>query len=633
MVDKIQTLGGYIHEYQKSVNEPEAFWSRIAENFHWRKKWDKVVDWNFAEPKINWFVNGKLNITENILDRHLYTKGDQTAIIWEPNEPGEEHIEVTYRELYEKVCQFSNAMKAKGIEKGDRVIIYMPMVPEAAIAMLACARIGAVHSVVFAGFSASSLSDRINDCQAKMVLTADGNFRGSKKIPVKAVVDEALESCTTIETVISLKRTGTEVTMVEGRDVWWHDAIEGQPLENKAEEMDSEDMLFILYTSGSTGKPKGVVHTCGGYMVYAHYSFANVFQYGAGDVYWCTADVGWITGHSYIVYGPLLAGATTVMFEGVPTYPDAGRFWQIIDKYKVNQFYTAPTAIRALQAYGLEPLEPYSLSSLKVIGSVGEPINEEAWHWYHDHVGKGKCPIVDTWWQTETGGIMISPIPGVTPTKPAYATLPLPGIQPIIVDNEGNELKGKSVEGNLCIKYPWPSMLRTTYGDHERCKQTYFSTFENLYFTGDGVKRDEDGYYRILGRVDDVMNVSGHRMGTAEVENAINEHPRVVESAVVGYPHDIKGQGIYAYVIADMDGRTAENLIKEIKDTVSKIIGPIAKPDQIQIVSGLPKTRSGKIMRRILRKAASGDTANMGDTSTLLNPEVVDEILKGLGVS
>lgn len=630
MVDKIQTLGGYIHEYQKSVNEPEAFWSRIAENFHWRKKWDKVVDWNFAEPKINWFVNGKLNITENILDRHLYTKGDQTAIIWEPNEPGEEHIEVTYRELYEKVCQFSNAMKAKGIEKGDRVIIYMPMVPEAAIAMLACARIGAVHSVVFAGFSASSLSDRINDCQAKMVLTADGNFRGNKKIPVKAVVDEALESCTTIETVISLKRTGTEVTMVEGRDVWWHDAIEGQPLENKAEEMDSEDMLFILYTSGSTGKPKGVVHTCGGYMVYAHYSFANVFQYGAGDVYWCTADVGWITGHSYIVYGPLLAGATTVMFEGVPTYPDAGRFWQIIDKYKVNQFYTAPTAIRALQAYGLEPLEPYSLSSLKVIGSVGEPINEEAWHWYHDHVGKGKCPIVDTWWQTETGGIMISPIPGVTPTKPAYATLPLPGIQPIIVDNDGNELAGKSVEGNLCIKYPWPSMLRTTYGDHERCKQTYFSTFKNLYFTGDGVKRDEDGYYRILGRVDDVMNVSGHRMGTAEVENAINEHPRVVESAVVGYPHDIKGQGIYAFVIADLEGRTAENLIKEIKDTVSKIIGPIAKPDQIQIVSGLPKTRSGKIMRRILRKAASGDTTNMGDTSTLLNPEVVDEILKGI---
>ncbi|MEQ8712470.1 MAG: acetate--CoA ligase [Cyclobacteriaceae bacterium] len=630
MVDKIQTLGGYIHEYQKSVNEPEAFWSRIAENFHWRKKWDKVVDWNFSEPKVNWFVNGKLNITENILDRHLYTKGDQTAIIWEPNEPGKEHIEVTYRELYEKVCQFANAMKARGIEKGDRVIIYMPMVPEAAIAMLACARIGAVHSVVFAGFSATSLSDRINDCQAKMVLTADGNFRGNKKIPVKAVVDEALETCTTIETVISLKRTGTEVTMVEGRDLWWHDAIAGQPLENKAEEMDSEDMLCILYTSGSTGKPKGVVHTCGGYMIYTHYSFANVFQYGAGDVYWCTADVGWITGHSYIVYGPLLAGATTVMFEGVPTYPDAGRFWQVVDKYKVNQFYTAPTAIRALQAYGLKPLEPYSLSSLKVIGSVGEPINEEAWHWYHDHVGKGKCPIVDTWWQTETGGIMISPIPGVTPTKPAYATLPLPGIQPIIVDNEGKELPGKSVEGNLCIKYPWPSMLRTIYGDHERCKQTYFSTFKNMYFTGDGVKRDEDGYYRILGRVDDVINVSGHRMGTAEVENAINEHPRVVESAVVGYPHDIKGQGIYAFVIADMEGRTAENLIEEIKDTVSKIIGPIAKPDQVQIVSGLPKTRSGKIMRRILRKAASGDTANMGDTSTLLNPEVVEEIVKGI---
>ncbi|MEM8893240.1 MAG: acetate--CoA ligase, partial [Bacteroidota bacterium] len=558
------------------------------------------------------------------------TKGDDTAIIWEPNEPDEPHMEITYRELYEKVCQFSNAMKAKGIGKGDRVIIYMPMVPEAAVAMLACARIGAVHSVVFAGFSSTSLADRINDCQAKAVLTSDGNFRGAKKIPVKAVVDEALESCDSIETVFVLKRTETEVTMAAGRDVWWHEAVEGQPTDFPAEVMDSEDMLFILYTSGSTGKPKGVVHTCGGYMIYTYYSFMNVFQYNQGDIYWCTADVGWITGHSYIVYGPLLAGATTVMFEGVPTYPNPSRFWEVVDKFKVNQFYTAPTAIRALQAYGLEPVEKYSLDSLKVIGSVGEPINEEAWHWYHDHIGKGNCPLVDTWWQTETGGIMISAIAGVTPNKPAHASLPLPGIQPIIVDAEGKELMGNNVEGNLCVKFPWPSILRTTYGDHERCKQTYFSTYPGLYFTGDGAKRDHDGYIRILGRVDDVINVSGHRMGTAEVENAINEHPKVVESAVVGYPHDVKGQGIYAYAICDMEGRTEENLIKEIKQTVRNIIGPIATPDKVQVVSGLPKTRSGKIMRRILRKVAEGDISNLGDTSTLLNPEIVDELTKHL---
>lgn len=629
MSDQIKTLGGYIYEYQRSVQNPEGFWGKIAETFHWQKKWDEVVKWDFDGPDVKWFINGKMNITENILDRHLFTHGDKPAIIWEPNDPNEAHITWTYRELYEKVCQFSNAMKAQGIQKGDRVIIYMPMVPEAAVAMLACARVGAVHSVVFAGFSANSLSDRINDCQAKMVLTSDGNFRGGKQIPVKAVVDEALESCDSIEKVIVLNRTGQEVTMKEGRDIWWQDAIDAQPLESKAEVMDSEDLFFILYTSGSTGKPKGVVHTCGGYMVYARYSFENVFQYEQGDVYWCTADIGWITGHTYIVYGPLLAGATTVMFEGVPTFPDAGRFWAVCDKHEVNQFYTAPTAIRALQAFGTEPLEPYSLASLKVIGSVGEPINEEAWHWYHDHVGKGRCPIVDTWWQTETGGIMISPIAGVTPTKPAYATMPLPGIQPIIVDGEGNELKGNSVEGNLCVKYPWPSMLRTTYGDHERCKQTYFSTFPGYYFTGDGVKRDEDGYYRILGRVDDVINVSGHRMGTAEVENAINEHPKVVESAVVGYPHDIKGQGIYAYVICDLEGRSEDSLKQEIRETVTKIIGPIAKPDQIQIVPGLPKTRSGKIMRRILRKIAAGDASNLGDISTLLNPEVVEAIKEG----
>ena len=632
MSHKIQTLSGYIHEYQKSVLEPEAFWDRIAESFHWKKTWEKTLEWNFDGPDVKWFVNGKLNITENIFERYLHTKGDTPAILWEPNDPNEEGRTITYSELYEMTNQFCNAMEAHGIGRGDRVIIYMPMVPEAAVAMLACARIGAIHSVVFAGFSSSALADRIIDCSAKAVLTSDGNFRGAKQIPVKAVVDEALEKCDTIEKVIVYQRTNDEVTMVEGRDIWWHDAMAGQPTVYKAQEMDSEDMLFILYTSGSTGKPKGVVHTTGGYMVYAQYSFENVFQYTQGDIYWCTADIGWITGHSYIVYGPLLAGATTLMFEGVPTFPDAGRFWAICDKYKVNQFYTAPTAIRALQAYGLEPLEPYKLDSLKVIGSVGEPINEEAWHWYHAHVGKGNCPLVDTWWQTETGGIMISALAGITPNKPAHASLPLPGIQPVIVDAEGKELTGNNVEGNLCIKFPWPSMIRTTYGDHEKCRNVYFSAYKGMYFTGDGAKRDHDGYLRILGRVDDVINVSGHRMGTAEVENAINEHPKVVESAVVGYPHDVKGQGIYAYVICDMEGRTEESLIAEIKDTVRNIIGPIAKPDIVQIVPGLPKTRSGKIMRRILRKVASKDISNLGDTSTLLNPEVVDAIIEGAGV-
>ena len=629
MNQKIQSLSGYLHEYQKSIHQPEKFWSRIASSFYWRKPWDRVLSWDFKGPDVKWFENAKLNITENIFEKHLFTHGDKTAIIWEPNDPNEEAIHLSYRELFEKTCQFSNALEAEGVKKGDRVIIYMPMIPEAAIAMLACARIGAVHSVVFAGFSSSALADRIEDCQAKMVLTSDGNFRGAKNIAVKAVVDEALEKTSCVETVIVCQRTKAEVQMKTGRDLWWHDVIKGQPVEHQAVTTDSEDLLFILYTSGSTGKPKGVVHTTGGYMVYSQYSFLNVFQYEQDDVYWCTADIGWITGHSYIIYGPLLSGATTLMFEGVPTYPHAGRFWEIVDKYKVNQFYTAPTAIRALQAHGLEPLEPYKLDSLKVIGSVGEPINEEAWHWYHDHIGKGNCPLVDTWWQTETGGIMISPLAGITPNKPAHASLPLPGIQPIIVDAEGNELKGNNVEGNLCIKFPWPSMIRTTYGDHQRCKDTYFSTYPGMYFTGDGVKRDHDGYLRILGRVDDVMNVSGHRMGTAEVENAINEHPKVIESAVVGFPHDIKGQGIYAYVICDMEGRTESGLIDEIKDTVRKIIGPIAKPDQVQIVSGLPKTRSGKIMRRILRKVASNDFSNLGDTSTLLNPEVVEEIIKG----
>ncbi|EPR65869.1 acetate--CoA ligase [Cyclobacterium qasimii] len=629
MSDRIHTLSGYFHEYQKSVADPENFWAKIADSFHWKKRWDKTLEWDFEGPDVKWFLNGKLNITENILERHLYTMGDKPAIIWEPNEPGDPNRIITYMELYEEVCRFSNVLVEKGVEKGDKVIIYMPMVPEAAIAMLACARVGAVHSVVFAGFSSNALADRIIDCKAKVVLTSDGNFRGKKKIPVKSVVDEALEHTDLIETMIVFQRTGQEVTMKEGRDFWWHEAIEGKSKSHEAVEMDSEDELFILYTSGSTGKPKGVVHTCGGYMIYSKYTFENVFQYTPGDVYWCTADVGWITGHSYIVYGPLLTGATTIMFEGVPTYPNPGRFWEIVDKYKVNQFYTAPTAIRALQVHGTEPIAPYKLDSLKVLGSVGEPINEEAWHWYHTHIGKTKCPIVDTWWQTETGGIMVSPLAGITPNKPAFATLPLPGVQLAIMDPEGKELKGNSVEGNLCIKFPWPGMIRTTYGDHDRCKQTYFAAYKGMYFTGDGVKRDHDGYYRILGRVDDVINVSGHRMGTAEVENAINEHPLVVESAVVGYPHPVKGQGIYAYVICDMSNRTEANLVNEIKASVTNMIGPIAKPDKIQIVPGLPKTRSGKIMRRILRKIAEGNMDSLGDTSTLLDPDIVDKIIAG----
>ncbi len=623
-VHRISSLLEYTQTYDRSIKDPEKFWSEIADSFTWRKKWSKTLEWNFKDPNVKWFVDGKLNITENLLDRHLKDRGDQAAILWEPNDPNETGQSITYRELHSKVCQFSNAMISHGVGKGDRVIIYMPMVPEAAVAMMACARIGAVHSVVFAGFSSSALADRINDCEAKMVLTADGNFRGTKTIDVKGVVDEALEKCDSVEKVIVYQRTKSDVKMKEGRDVWWHDTIEGMSEQHDAEEMDAEDLLFILYTSGSTGKPKGVVHTCGGYMIFTYYSFLNVFQYKPGDTYWCTADVGWITGHSYIVYGPLLAGATTIMFEGVPTYPDAGRFWEVCDKHSVNQFYTAPTAIRALQVHGLEPVQKHKLDTLTVIGSVGEPINEEAWHWYHEHIGKGKCPLVDTWWQTETGGIMISALAGITPNKPAHASLPLPGIQPIIVDADGNELEGNNVEGNLCIKHPWPSILRTTYGDHDRCRQTYFSTYKNMYFTGDGAKRDHDGYLRILGRVDDVINVSGHRMGTAEVENAIDEHPKVVESAVVGFPHDIKGQGIYAFVIAEADG-----IEEEIRETVNKMIGPIAKPDYIQLVSGLPKTRSGKIMRRILRKIASKDTDNMGDTSTLLNPEVVEEIIRG----
>ena len=627
-MQRIKSLSDYFKKYELSEKDPESFWSEIAESFTWKKKWDKVLDWDFEKVNINWFQNAKLNITENIFERNLKQRAGKTAIIWEPNDPSESPIHITYKELYEETCRFSNALRAKGIKKGDRVIIYMPMVPEAAIAMLACARVGAVHSVVFAGFSSTSLADRINDCQAKMVLTSDGNFRGSKTIPVKPVVDEALEKCSTIQSVIVLERTKQNVEMINGRDYWWHDCISEEPKVCEAEVLDSEDMLFILYTSGSTGKPKGVVHSSAGYMVYSAYTFQNVFQYDENDIYWCTADVGWITGHSYIVYGPLLCGATTVMFEGVPTFPNVSRFWDIVDKFKINQFYTAPTAIRALQAHGLEPLKNNSLDSLKVIGSVGEPINEEAWHWYHDNIGKGNCPLVDTWWQTETGGIMISALAGITPNKPAHASLPLPGIHPVIVDSEGNELPGNNVQGNLCIKFPWPSIVRTTYGDHQRCINTYFSNYKGMYFTGDGVKRDHDGYLRILGRVDDVINVSGHRMGTAEVENAINEHEDVIESAVVGYPHDIKGEGIYAYVI--INSKSSDDTIKaEIVNVVRRVIGPIAKPDKIQIVSGLPKTRSGKIMRRILRKVASNDFGNLGDTSTLLNPDVVEEIING----
>ena len=625
---QITSFKQYEEDYKKSVENPEQFWGEVAQNFQWRKPWFKVLSWNFNEPNIKWFEGAKLNITENCLDRHLATNGDKPAIVWEPNNPEEESVTYTYKMLHERVCRFANVLKRNGAKKGDRICIYMPMVPELAIAVLACARIGAVHSVIFGGFSAKSIADRINDSHCKVVITADGSYRGNKQIPLKDVIDDALIGCPTVEKCIVLTHVRTPVSMLKGRDVWWEDEVKHVNDICEAEEMDAEDMLFILYTSGSTGKPKGVVHTCGGYMVYAGYTFSNVFNYQPGEVYFCTADIGWITGHSYIVYGPLSQGATSVLFEGIPTYPSPSRFWDIVEKHKVNTLYTAPTAIRSLMSFGEDPLNGKDLSSIRVLGSVGEPINEEAWHWFDEKIGHGKAPIVDTWWQTETGGIMISPIATVTPTKPSFATLPLPGIQPILVDENGNEIEGNGVMGNLCIKFPWPGMLRTTYGDHERCKQTYFSTYENLYFTGDGCLRDEDGYYRITGRVDDVLNVSGHRIGTAEVENAINMHAGVVESAVVGYPHDVKGQGIYAFVIyPEMHGE-AELSKKDILQTVTRVIGAIAKPDKILFVSGLPKTRSGKIMRRILRKIAEGDTTNLGDTSTLLDPGVVEEIIE-----
>jgi acetyl-CoA synthetase len=638
---QINSLEQYQSEYKKSVEDPEKFWGDIAENFYWRKKWESVLNWNFAEPKIEWYKGGKLNITENCIDRHLASMADQPAIIWEPNNPEERVRTVTYARLHKRVCQFAQVLKNNGVKKGDRVCIYMGMVPELAYAVLGCARIGAIHSVIFGGFSAQSIADRLEDAQATFIVTCDGAYRGGKDIPLKSVIDEALIGNKTVKRVIVYTRTRTPVSMIKGRDVWWEDEMEYAETQIEkdgvvsfpAEEMDAEDPLFILYTSGSTGKPKGVVHSVAGYMVWTNYTFVNVFQYQPGDIHFCTADIGWITGHSYIVYGPLSAGATSLMFEGIPTWPDAGRFWDIVEKHKVNCLYTAPTAIRSLMTFGTEPIKGKNLSSLKILGTVGEPINEEAWHWYDENIGQKKCPIVDTWWQTETGGCLISNLAGVTPAKASWATLPLPGVQPLLVDENGKEVTEKDenglMKGNLCMRAPWPGILRTTYGDHERCRTNYFATYPNLYFTGDGALKDENGFYRITGRVDDVLNISGHRIGTAEVENAINMHAGVVESAIVGYPHDIKGQGIYAFVI--YNGHHGDEALRrqDISLTVAKIIGPIAKPDKIQFVSGLPKTRSGKIMRRILRKIAEGETENLGDTSTLLDPSIVDEIKNG----
>lgn len=626
----IKHLEEYYQVYRKSVRNPEVFWEEIAEeHFLWRKKWDNVLSWDFSKPEVKWFEGAQLNITENCIDRHLYTRGDKTAIIFEPNDPKEEAEHITYRQLHDRVCRMANVLKEKGIGKGDRVCIYLPMIPELAISVLACARIGAIHSVVFAGFSSTALATRINDSECKMVITSDGSYRGAKTIDLKGIVDEALEECDCIESVLVAKRINSEINMKEGRDHWLQPLLDDAYHDCVPEIMNAEDPLFILYTSGSTGKPKGMVHTTAGYMVYTAYTFKNVFQYREKDVYWCTADIGWITGHSYIVYGPLCNGATTVMFEGVPSYPDFGRFWDIVEKHKVNQFYTAPTAIRALAKEGVDHLEKHDLSSLKVLGTVGEPINEEAWHWYDDNVGKKKAPIVDTWWQTETGGIMITPIAFATPTKPTYATLPFIGIQPALMDEHGQEIKGNQVDGRLCIKFPWPSMARTIWGNHQRYKDTYFSAYDNKYFTGDGALRDEVGYYRITGRVDDVIIVSGHNLGTAPIEDAINEHPAVAESAIVGFPHDIKGNALYGYVTLKETGesRNHDNLRKEINQLITEQIGPIAKLDKIQFTAGLPKTRSGKIMRRILRKIASKDTSNLGDTSTLLNPEVVQDIM------
>ena len=630
---QISNLEEYHQAYQKSIKQPAQFWEEIAQNFIWKKKWDSVLEWNFKDPKIEWFKGAQLNITENCLDRHLNKFGNQAAIIWEPNNPDEPSLELTYNDLYKKVCQFSHVLKNNGVKKGDTVCIYMGMIPELAIAVLSCARIGAIHSVVFGGFSAQSISDRLHDAKSEFVITCDGAFRGQKNIPLKSVIDEALISCPFVKRVIVYSRTQIPLNMIEGRDTWWEEEIKKIETKNcnifEAEVMEAEDPLFILYTSGSTGKPKGVVHSTAGYMIYTNYTFINTFQYQTNDIFFCTADIGWITGHSYLLYGPLSAGATTVLFEGIPTWPNASRLWDIIDKYKINTLYTAPTAIRSLMSYGLEPLKGKDLSSLKVLGTVGEPINEEAWHWYNTNIGKNKCPIVDTWWQTETGGILISNLAGITPAIPSFATLPMPGIVPCLIDENGKEIEENNVSGNLCIKQAWPSIIRTTFGDHERCRKTYFSTYENKYYTGDGAFRDANGNYRITGRVDDVLNVSGHRIGTAEIENAINQHKGVIESAVVGYPHDIKGQGIYAYIIYNKNIDDVIALNNNITQTVSNIIGPFAKLDKIQFVNGLPKTRSGKIMRRILRKIAENDLNNLGDTTTLLDPNVVNEIKNG----
>ncbi|AZJ31966.1 acetyl-coenzyme A synthetase [Tenacibaculum mesophilum] len=626
----VKTLEEYFQVYRKSVRNPELFWEEIAEeHFVWRKKWDTVLDYNFEKTEFKWFEGAKLNITENCIDRHLHIRGDKTAILFEPNNPKEEAQHISYKELHKRVCKFANVLKDHGIKKGDRVCIYLPMIPELAISVLACARIGAVHSVVFAGFSSTALATRVNDCEAKMVITSDGSYRGTKTIDLKSIVDEALEDCPTIENVLVAKRINSDIQLKEGRDKWLAPLLEEAYQDCVPEIMDAEDPLFILYTSGSTGSPKGMLHTTAGYMVYTAYTFKNVFNYKENDVYWCTADIGWITGHSYIVYGPLANGATTVMFEGVPSYPDFGRFWEIVEKHNINQFYTAPTAIRALAKENLEFVDSHNLSSVKVLGTVGEPINEEAWHWYNDNVGKKKSPIVDTWWQTETGGIMISPLPYITPTKPTYATLPLPGIQIALMDENGKEVKGNQVDGRLCIKYPWPSMARTIWGNHQRYKETYFSAFDDMYFTGDGALRDEVGYYRITGRVDDVIIVSGHNLGTAPIEDAINEHPAVAESAIVGFPHEVKGNALYGYVILKETGevRNQDNLRKEINQIITEHIGPIAKLDKIQFTEGVPKTRSGKIMRRILRKIAHNELDNLGDVSTLLNPEVVQNII------
>ena len=634
MHPRIRTTEEYYADYQQSVEDPDAFWAAAAAPFTWRKKWDTVRGGKFSPAGTStWYAGARLNVSENCLDRHLATRGNKLALIFEPNDPKTRHLRLTYRELHERVGRFANVLKNNGAQKGDRIIVYLPMIPELAVAVLACARIGAVHSVVFAGFSATAIADRVNDTQAAFVLTADGLNRGPKQIPVKAVVDEALQSCPSVRRVVVVEHLGWPVDMVAGRDVWLHDEAKNAADLCPAEEMGAEDPLFILYTSGSTGKPKGVVHSQAGYMVWADYTFRNVFQVEENDVYWCTADLGWVTGHTYGLYGPLLAGSTTLLFEGVPTFPDAGRFWEVIDKHHVSVFYTAPTAIRSLMALPLDHVLSYSLHSLRVLGSVGEPINEEAWYWYHQHIGKGRCPIVDTWWQTETGGIMISALAGLTPSVPARAGLPLPGVQPVLLSQDGTELDGNDQEGYLAIKASWPGVIRTTWGDHERCRQTYFQPYPGYYFTGDGARRDEQGLYRIIGRIDDVINVSGHRFGTAEIENALNQNEHVVESAVVGYPHDVKGQGIYAYIICrhGLPATEAERTQFEasIIETVVAEIGKIAKPDKIQLVSGLPKTRSGKIMRRILRKVAEGETTNLGDVTTLLDPLVVDEILAG----